>query len=283
MKIALTGGHGFVGSSLKKTLLNLGHEVVLLKRNQEGDYSFTPSDFEGVDVVVNLAGESVSRRWTENVKKKIRDSRVNTTRHLADTISQLNHPPAVVINASAIGYYGNRGDQLLDETAVPGEQFLSQVVVHWENALQLKNTRTVFARFGIILDAHQGALKKMLLPFKMCLGGKIGSGQQYMSWIDIDDVIGALYHIILTPSLQGPVNVVAPNPVTNEEFTKTLGKALHRPTPLPLPASLVKLIFGEMGEDLLLASTRVIPQALKNSGYLFRYPILETALQKELQ
>ena len=282
MRIALIGAGGLVGVALQNYFVPLGHEIVILRRDKMGIYHFTPSDFEGVQAVINLAGETVSQRWAEKAKQEILASRVNTTKSLSSVLSQIKTPPEVIINASAIGYYGDTKEEKIDESSPPGSGFLSQVVAQWENALQVPNARIVFARIGIVLSAKGGALKKMLLPFQLGLGGQIGDGEQYMSWIALDDVTRAIHHIIKDRTLSGPINLVAPNPVQNKNFTKILGKVLHRPTILPLPAFLVRLIFGEMGEALLLGSTYVTPKKLLDSGYKFSYPFLEEDLEHEI-
>lgn len=282
MRIALIGAGGLVGQALQDYFIPLGHEFVIFKRDKKGDYHFSPSDFTGVNAVINLAGETVSQAWTPKAKEEIRASRINTTKNLADALSQIREPPEVVINASAIGYYGNTHDKIVDESSAPGTGFLSQVVEDWEKALQVPHTRIVFARIGIVLSAQGGALKKMLLPFKLGLGGQIGDGKQMMSWIAIEDVVRAIQHILKDRTISGPVNLVSPNPVHNKSFTKTLGKVLHRPTILPMPEFAVRLIFGEMGEALLLSSTAVNPKVLLDTGYKFSYPFLEKALEHEV-
>lgn len=282
MRIALIGAGGLVGQALSEFFIPLGHEFVIFKRDKKGVYQFSPSDFDGVQAVINLAGETVSQRWTEKKKEEILSSRVNTTKSLAHALSQMKEPPEVIINASAIGYYGDRKDQIVDESSGPGTGFLSQVVIEWEKAMQVPHTRIVFARIGVILSAKGGALKKMLLPFKLGLGGQLGDGKQMMSWIAIEDVVRAIQHILKDRSISGPVNLVSPNPVHNKNFTKTLGKVLHRPTFFTVPAFAVRAIFGEMGEGLLLSSTCVNPKVLLDTGYKFSYPFLEQALNHEV-
>lgn len=277
MKIALIGSGGFVGGHLKKFFLLSGHSLSLPKRNQEGVYHFSPGDFEGVEAVINLAGESIFSPWTESKKRKILESRIGTTQDLASALAKLSQPPKVVINASAIGYYGNGHEKTLDESSPKGDGFLADVVEEWENALKGLPIRTVFARFGIILSRDGGALKTMLLPFKLGLGGKIGSGEQFMSWIGMEDVVGVMHHL-LTEEIQGPVNVVAPHSVRNSEFTKTLGKVLHRPTFFSIPEKVIRGFLGQMGDELLLSSTRVEPRRLLETGYPFLYPDLEKVL-----
>jgi uncharacterized protein (TIGR01777 family) len=263
MKILVSGSHGLVGKALINSLTPDGHEIMRLGRDKPLD----PSTLEGIDAVVHLAGEPIaSSRWSDEKKREIRDSRVKGTALLSQTLAQLSRPPSVLVSASAIGYYGNRGDELLTEESAPGNDFLASVCLEWENATNPaieKGIRTVHARFGIILDAQGGALAKMLTPFRMGVGGRIGTGKQWMSWIAIGDVVNGLKFLIENRSVSGPVNFVAPNPVTNAEFTKTLGRVLGKPTLLPIPEFGVKLAFGEMGEALLLSSQKVKPGVLE--------------------
>ena len=237
------------------------------------------ADLEGFDAMINLAGENISDgRWTEKKKKAIIESRLKATRTLASAVLRMKQPPKVFINASAVGYYGSRGDTMLTEESPNGTGFLAHVCEEWEAAakpIESKNVRVVYTRFGIILSPKGGALGKMLIPFKLGLGGVIGSGQQYMSWIALDEVLGIIYHILKTESLTGPVNVVSPHPVTNFTFTKTLGKVLSRPTILTVPAALVRLVFGEMADEMLLSSQRVSCSKLTQAGYQFCLPDLE--------
>ena len=291
MKILIGGSHGLVGTALIKSLETEGHEIFRLVRHAPTSktevewspdrYSIALARIEGFDAVVNLAGESIAEgRWTDEKKRRIRESRVKGTKLLGDALANLDVPPKNFVCASAIGYYGNRGDELLTETSAPGDNFLAKVCAEWEEATALateKGIRVVNARFGVILDTNGGALKKMLPPFRMGAGGKIGSGKQWMSWIALDDVVGALNFALTNDSLRGPVNFVAPSPATNAEFTKTLGKVLSRPTILPIPAFAIKLLFGEMGEALLLGGQRVAPKRLIAGGYEFSYPQLEQA------
>ncbi|HXT63520.1 MAG TPA: TIGR01777 family oxidoreductase [Pyrinomonadaceae bacterium] len=293
MKILIGGSHGVVGTALIKSLEAQGHEIFRLVRHAPASktevewspdrYSIALARIEGFDAVVNLAGESIAEgRWTDDKKRRIRESRVKGTKLLGDALANLTVPPKTFVCASAIGYYGNRGDELLTEASAPGDGFLSKVCAEWEEATALameKGIRVVNARFGIILDTNGGALKKMLPPFRMGVGGRIGSGKQWMSWIALDDVVGGIEFALTNTSLRGPVNFVAPNPVTNAEFTKTLGKVLSRPTIFPIPAFAIKLMFGEMGEALLLGGQRVAPERLAVEGFEFRYSQLETALR----
>ncbi len=298
MKVLLTGSHGLVGSRLTKSLEAEGHEVRPLVRYATGygakeiewspeRYSIALSRIEGFDVAVHLAGESIAEgRWTDEKKHRIRESRTKGTQLLSEALAGLSSPPHTFLSASAIGFYGDRGDEVLTESSTPGSGFLPEVCVEWERATldaAQKGVRTVNMRFGIILDKNGGALAKMLPPFRMGVGGKFGSGKQWMSWIVLDDVIEAIKFAISEATLAGPVNYVAPNAVTNAEFTKTLGKVLSRPTLLPLPAFAARLAFGEMADALLLASQRVEPARLNEAGYQFRYSQLEPALREILK
>lgn len=275
MKILVSGSHGLVGKALINSLTPDGHEIVRLVRNRP----LEAASLEGIDAVVHLAGESIaSGRWSDEKKRAIRESRTKGTALLSRTLAQLSRPPAVFVSASAIGYYGSRGDELLTENSAPGNDFLANVCIEWENATKPaieKGIRTVHARFGIILDAKEGALAKMLTPFRMGVGGRIGNGKQWMSWIAIDDVVSGLRFVISDQTTSGPVNFVAPNPVTNAEFTKTLGRVLSKPTLFPMPEFGVRLAFGEMGDALLLSSQKVKPGVLKE----FNWPTLEAALR----
>jgi len=296
MRILISGSHGLVGTALIESLNGDGHEIFRLVRHAPRSqaeiewsperYSIALARLEGFDAAVHLAGESIAEgRWTEEKKKRIRESRVKGTRLLGDALANLSKPPGTLISASAIGYYGNRGDETLTETSDSGKDFLAEVCVEWENATALaaeKGIRVVNTRFGIILDEKGGALAKMLPPFRMGIGGKIGSGKQWMSWIVLDDVVGGIKFALANDSLTGSVNFVAPNPVTNAEFTKTLGKVLSRPTIFPIPAFGVRLMFGEMADALLLSSQRVDPLKLKLSAFSFQYNELESALRHVL-
>jgi uncharacterized protein len=297
MRILISGSHGLVGSALKESLQTGGHEILLLVRHAPASdseiewsperYSIALARLEGFDTVVHLAGESIAEgRWSEEKKRKIRESRVKGTKLLSDALASLSLPPKTLISASAIGYYGNRGDELLNEKSAPGNDFLAQVCIEWERATELakeKGIRVVNTRFGIILDAKGGALAKMLPPFRMGVGGRIGSGKQWMSWIALDDVIGALQFALTNEAVRGPINFVAPQPVTNSEFTKILGKTISRPTFFPIPAFGVRLAFGEMADALLLSSQRVEPARLLEAAYAFQYPQLPAALLHSLR
>jgi hypothetical protein len=247
--------------------------------------SIDTSGLQGVEAVVHLAGENIAERWTAAKKANIRDSRANGTRVLCEALTGLTPLPKVLVSASAIGYYGDRGAEVLTEDSASGSGFLAEVCRAWEVATEpahQRGIRVVRLRFGVVLSAAGGALAKMLPPFRLGLGGTLGSGRQYMSWIALDDAVGAIHHAVVTEPLQGPTNAVAPQPVTNQAFTKALGSVLRRPTLLPLPAFAARLIFGEMADELLLASTRVQPAKLQASGYSFRYPELEGALRHVL-
>jgi uncharacterized protein (TIGR01777 family) len=298
MKILVSGSHGLVGKALVANLIKDGDEVLCLVRRErqfgspEVDWDpergiIDAAHLEGLDAVVHLAGESIAEgRWTEEKKRRIRSSRVEGTELLSHTLANLTHPPKSFLCASAIGYYGNRGSELLTEASAPGKEFLSEVCVEWERATQTaveKGIRVVNLRFGVILSNKGGALARMITPFRMGVGGHVGSGQQWMSWITLDDVVGAIRFALTNNSLKGPVNVVAPNPVTNADFTSELGKALSRPTLFPMPAFGVRLAFGEMGEALLLSSQRVIPECLSNAGFKFAHPKLEDALHSAIK
>lgn len=296
MKILISGSHGLVGSALIKSLTTDRHEVVTLVRHAaaaSNEIEWHPNRglidakrLEGFDAVVHLAGESIaSSRWSSAKKQAILDSRARGTALLSEALAQLAHPPSVFFSASAIGYYGNRGDEPLTEQSAPGNDFLAHVCKEWEKATTAataKGIRTVLARFGIILDAGGGALAQMLTPFRMGIGGRIGSGKQWMSWIALDDVTGAIRFMLHDSFVSGPVNFVAPFPVTNAEFTKTLGRVLSRPTLFPIPAFAVRLGFGEMADALLLSSQKVEPVVLKARGFAFRWPRLELTLRKIL-
>lgn len=294
MNILITGSTGMIGTALIEFLIARGHRVTRLVRapaqSSGSSVRWDPSagvlhanEIEGCEAVVHLAGESIAGgRWTAAQKAKIRDSRVQGTTLLAETLAKLKQPPKVFVSASAIGYYGHRGDEVLREESPPGTGFLPTTSVAWEKAAdpaRQKGIRVVHPRFGIILSPKGGALAKMLLPFKLGAGGIMGNGKQYWSWVSLDDVIGAIHHAIVTESVVGPMNVVAPRAVTNYEFTKTLGRVLSRPTIFPLPAFAARLGLGEMADELLLASARIEPARLVATGYKFHHTELEKALR----
>ena len=295
MKILVTGATGLVGSAVVPFLAGGGHEVARLGRSAPGagDIRWDPDAgvldaraLEGFDGVVHLAGENIaSGRWSAAKKRRIKESRVRGTRLLAETLAGLERPPRVLVSASAVGFYGDRGDEELTESSPAGSGFLSDVCREWEAATEAaegKGIRVVHARLGVVLSRDGGALGKMLTPFRLGAGGIVGNGRQYMSWMTLDDTAAALGHLLATETVSGPVNVVAPVPVTNREFTSTLGRVLRRPTVFPLPGFVARVVFGEMADALLLASTRVQPAGLLDSGYTFRHGTLEEGLRHVL-
>ena len=296
--IAITGASGMVGSNLSSSLSKQGHQVIPLRRGKsqpKGSDVFwdpdglgicDPQRLAGVDTIVHLAGENIAAgRWTTAQKQRIRSSRVDATRNLVRSLKQMEQPPTTFVCASAIGIYGDRGDEQLTERSDPGSGFLVDVCRDWEGAAAEAETagmRVVQVRIGVVLSAQGGALAKMLTPFKLGMGGIVGSGKQYWSWIGLGDVVGVLEEAVTNESLRGPINAVSPNSMTNREFTKVLGKVLRRPTSFPLPGFMAKLILGEMAKELLLSSARVVPDALMKSGFQFQHADLETCLRHEL-
>jgi uncharacterized protein (TIGR01777 family) len=304
MLIVIAGGTGFLGKPLSTALAAEGHAIVVLSRkgtsrdarhlpspgsiafvewNPDGTEGSWGPVLDGAAAVINLAGESIaSRRWTAAQKARIVDSRRNATRSLVAAISNTRNPPHVFVSASAIGYYGDRGNEILTEESPPGSDFLANLAVEWErHASQAQNpqTRVVLVRTGIVLDPHGGALPRMITPFKAFVGGPLGSGRQYMSWIHRGDWLSLVRWIVSNDALSGPVNLTAPTPVTNAEFSKELGRALGRPSLLPAPAFGLRLLLGEMADPLLLASQRVLPSRAESLGFQFSYPQLQPALQ----
>jgi uncharacterized protein (TIGR01777 family) len=295
MKIAIAGASGLVGTALSPVLESHGHGVTRLVRQtpRTGEIEWHPNQaevsaasLEGFDIVINLAGENIAGgRWTDEQKRKIRDSRVNGTHLLSEAIAKMASKPRAFICASATGIYGDRGDDILDEQSESGGGFLAGVCREWEmacNPAARAGVRVVNLRFGPILAREGGMLAKLLTPFKMGMGGKVGSGRQYISWVSLEDSVNAIVLAIKDGSVSGPVNVVSPNPVTNEEFTKTLGHVLNRPTALAMPAFAARLAFGEMADEMLLVSQRVMPKRLSSAGFQFKYPELESALRHYL-
>lgn len=296
MRVAIAGASGLIGGALVSALAAGGNEVVRLVRRApktKDEVRWDPAAgaidaaaLEGLDAVFNLSGENIAeRRWSEARKALLRSSRLGPTRLLASTLAGLARKPKVLVSASAMGAYGDRGDAWVSEKDAPGDDFLGRLSVEWEQAAApaaAAGIRVVHPRIGIVLSPRGGALGKMLLPFKAGLGGVLGKGTQYMSWIAIDDVVAAFLHLVERDDLAGPVNVVAPEPVTNAVFTKTLGRVIGRPTVAPAPAFALRLAFGEMADAALLSSTRVKPERLLASGYLFRFPELEGALRHVL-
>lgn len=298
MKILVSGASGLVGSAVVSNLSSKGVEVLQLvratPRDEAREVLWNPEKgiedagkLEGLDAVIHLAGEPIAEgRWTEEKKRRIRESRVRGTGVLAEALARLERRPSALLSASAIGYYGSRGAEILTEETKPGDDFLARVCRGWEEATAPAveaGIRVVKMRFGVILSAQGGALAKMLTPFKLGVGGRLGSGEQYMSWITLDDVVGVIDYLLEQDSLSGPVNTVAPEPVTNREFTKALGEALSRPTLFPVPKFALRLAFGEMADVALLASQRVEPARLKASGYIFKHPKLKAALRHVLK
>jgi uncharacterized protein len=298
MKILVTGSSGLVGTALVSALARGGHTVCRLVRPQSAGGEGTKEGFVvawnpatgelggagvGADAVVNLAGASIADgRWTAERKKLLRTSRIDTTRALVGALAKMNARPSVLVSASAIGYYGNRGDETLTEESKPGGDFLAGLAQEWEaEALKAEalGIRVVLARFGIILAREGGALPKMTLPFRIGVGGKLGSGQQWMSWVTLEDVVGILRFAIENARVRGAINIVSPQPLQNAEFTKVLAKTMHRPAIFPAPAFALRLALGEMADALLLSSQRVLPRAIERVGYSFLYSDLPTALK----
>ena len=294
MRVLITGASGLVGRELQKSFAAKGYDMLLASRSEPADEQHIqwtveegfaePEKLEGLDAVVHLAGENVSGlRWTEEKKRSIRDSRVLGTRNVVTAISKLKNRPKVFVASSAIGFYGERDDEEITESSAAGDNFLAEVSKAWESESRRAEDagiRTVLLRTGIVLTKEGGALGTMLTPFKLGVGGVVGSGKQWMSWISMEDHIAVINYVIENENIRGAVNSVSPNPVTNEEFTKTLGEVLYRPTFLPLPEFAVSMVFGEMGDALLLASTKVLPKRLEDAGFQFKYPQLKLAIEK---
>ncbi len=278
-RVAVSGSSGLVGSSLVPYLTTGGHQVQRLRRGDDD------ASLEGLDAVVHLAGEPINGRWTPAKKQRIRASRIDGTRRLCERLARCRRPPRTLLCASAVGAYGERGDEVLSEASPLGDGFLADVCRGWEAACEparQAGIRVVHLRFGVVLSPRGGALRQMLPPFRFGLGGRVGSGRQWFPWIALDDVLGVVHHCLGDERITGPVNVVAPQQVTNAEFTATLGKVLRRPTIFPVPAWAARFAFGEMADALLLASTRVEPRRLRESGYPFFLPDLESALLQML-
>ncbi len=291
MNVLISGATGLIGSALLPELEAGGHTVTRLSRSQKeaNTIRWDPSagtidgDLEGTEAVVHLAGESIAEgRWNPQKKRRILESRVQGTRLLAESIAALPDPPKVMVSTSAVGYYGDRGDEVLTEESAPGTDFLAGVCREWEAAAEparRAGIRVVHPRLGIVLSPEGGALGTTLPIFKFGGGGKIGSGNQWWSWVALDDVVGSTIHALTDESVEGPVNIGSPNPMTNAQYTKVLGKVLGRPTVLPLPAPAARIMLGEVADALLLASQRMEPARLESTGYTFRYPQLEGALR----
>lgn len=302
MRVLVTGATGAIGSSLCDTLLARGDEVIGLSRNPEKArgsspavqwHSWNPTGerpdpaaFDGVDAVVNLTGEPIDQRWTDSAKEKIMESRRTSTRNLVETLAGLENKPGTLISGSAIGYYGDRGDVIVDESSGAGDDFAAQVVAEWETAAEgVKDAgiRLVIVRTGLVLNPEAGLLKRLLPPFKLGVGGPLAGGKQYMSWVHLADEIGVLVWALENRDVEGIVNACAPNPVTNKEFSKALGKAVHRPAILPTPGFAVNAILGsEAAEHTAKSSTRVVPKRTQELGYSFRYADIGPALENLL-
>ncbi len=294
LRIVIAGSSGLLGSSLVPFLTTAGHDVYRLVRRPARPHRheiewdpargrLAPAALEEADAVINLAGDNLAEgKWTPEKKQRVIKSRVDSTSLLAETINRLDRPPRVFVSASAIGYYGDRADEALAEDAGPAPSFVSQVCTTWEEAacrLNREGVRSALLRIGVVLTPQGGALSAMLPAFRCGLGGRIGSGRQFISWIHIDDLVGALYHVLQTDTLSGPINLCAPEPVPQQRFAHGLAAVLGRPALLPLPAPVVTTVFGEKGKEILLAGARVVPAKLQESGYTFRFPVLEPALE----
>jgi uncharacterized protein (TIGR01777 family) len=296
-RIVISGASGLVGRSLRKLLTSRGHAVLRLVRGEprsdtEIAWSLArgelePAALEGLDAVVHLAGANIAaRRWSKARKRVLLESREHGTRLLCETLARTRKPPELLIAASAVGYYGDRGDEWLDEQSEPGHGFLPELCQAWETATEparRAGIRVVNLRLGVVLAAQGGALARMLTPFRLGIGGVMGNGRQYLSWIALEDVLGVIEHLLASSEVTGPLNAVAPAPVTNREFTRVLARVLHRPAILPVPGFLCRAAFGELGQTLLLEGARVCCARLEQSGFRFRYRDLESALRAELE
>lgn len=296
MRIAVTGASGLIGSHLRRLLEAEGHEIIPVGRWETGTTpgirwdpsrgEIDSSRFEGLDAVVHLAGENIGNsRWTQAKKERILRSRVDGTSLIAKTIAALNTPPAVLISASAVGYYGDRGDREVSEEDGPGSGFLADACVRWEAACapaRDAGIRVVNIRTGVVISAHGGALPRMLVPFRLGIGGRIGSGMQYLSWIHLPDLLRAIRALIIDQRISGAVNVTSPNPVTNSRLAAAIGQVVHRPAIFPVPAFLIRAVFGQMGEETLLWGVRAMPSKLVNMGFEWEAPDIGTALKREL-
>lgn len=292
--IAVTGATGFIGAALAAALERDGMTVRRLTRTPRapGDFAFDPARqvldpraLDGVTAVVHLAGEPLAQRWTDDVRQRIRASRVDGTRLLAEAVAKLGQGPRVLVSGSAVGYYGDRGDEVLTEESGPGADFLAEVCTAWEAAAAPAadaGVRLVYARTGVVLDRRGGALQQLLLPFRLGLGGPTGHGRQWMSWISLADTVAALRHALVTEIVSGPVNVVGPAPVTNAEFMRHLGRAMHRPALLRTPPFALRLLYNEMADATLLASQRAMPEVLRRTGFRHAHPTLDAALRTAL-
>lgn len=295
MRVAITGATGLIGRALSESLSRDGHTVLRLTRtpSRAGDVAFEPARklldpaaLRRVDAVVHLAGEPIAQRWNADVQRRIRESRVQGTRLIADTLASLEDGPRVLVSGSAVGYYGSRGDEVLTEQSAPGDDFLAEVTVAWEIAAERARDagiRVVHPRMGLVLSSQGGALARMLLPFRLGLGGRVGDGRQWLAWVSLEDAVDALRHLIDAPGIEGPVNVVSPNPVNNATFTDALGRVLNRPTLIPIPRFALRAVFTEMADATLMASQRAIPEVLRSSGFGFEHPDVDAALRSALR
>jgi uncharacterized protein (TIGR01777 family) len=295
LTIAITGSTGFIGSSLVPFLTTGGHKVIrILRRTSKidrkanGEFAYWEPNKSSsklfssgnIDAVVNLAGENIEGKWTREKKKRIQDSRIQTTKSLCDSLVSLDRPPEVLVSASAVGYYGDRGDEVLSEESNPGDGFFPEVCREWEEATEKaisSGIRVLNIRIGLVLSSSGGILRRILGPFRIGIGGKIGSGKQYISWIALDDLLGIVLHTISNKSMSGALNAVSPNPIANRDFTRILGKILSRPTLISIPSFAARMAFGELADAALLSSVRVLPTKLLRSGYEFRFPKIEQA------
>ncbi len=285
MRILLSGSHGLIGGSLLLALRASSHQIFLLSREQLE--TLDPSSLEGFDALIHLSGENIAQgAWTPEKKRVIWESRCTTSRRLSEALSKLSSPPKVVLAASACGFYGNsEGPDPFTELSPQGHGFLADLCGEWEKAWETAvstGIRVVYLRFSPVLSSKNGILKELLLPFKLCLGGKMGNGEQFVSWISIDDVVGAISHILDTPTIEGPINLTSPGAVRQKEFARLLGEALHRPAWFHIPAVLIRWLYGEKGQTLILGSSWVIPNKLLESGYKFKHQDLLSCLQELL-
>jgi uncharacterized protein (TIGR01777 family) len=295
LRIAVTGASGLIGRDLLPFLTTAGHRVERLVRRPAAapdEISWDPQRrhvdaerLDGVDAVVHLAGESIKPPWTPSRRRRIRDSRIDGTLALTTALARLRNPPRVLVSASGVNFYGDRGDDLVDESVAAGDGFLASLCVDWEAAAAPAaeaGVRVATLRNGVVLSGRGGALPKMLLPFRLGAGGRLGDGRQYLSWIAIDDLVGAIYQTIHDDRLSGPINAVAPSPVTNRELTSTVSRVLRRPAVLPVPAVAVSALLGEVGRELLLTSVRAVPRRLEAAGFRFEFPTFEDAVRFQL-
>ncbi len=296
MRLVIAGGTGFIGSALCARLLELGHSLTILSRTRSPGPILSNKDWitwqpgspgpweetiDGADGVINLAGEPIARRWTQSQKERIRKSRVDTTRDLVTAIGKAKAKPKFLLNSSAVGYYGPRGDEPITEDAGPGSDFLSRVCIEWEEEAKKAEAfgvRVIRLRTGVVMGRGGGALVKMVPPFKLFIGGPLGTGRQWMSWIQMEDEIGLMVHLMERPEVMGAINATAPGPVTMKKFCQTLGRVLRRPSWAPVPAFVLRVLMGEMS-DMVLTGQRVLPGKAQESGYVFKYPNLSEALQ----